>query len=63
LSAVLLVLPYSVVAIFFMRTGFGDSYSHLLFLTALGAITVPLTVLLFLWIGYGISRLEAKDQA
>jgi Protein of unknown function with HXXEE motif len=62
LSAVLLVMPYSVAAIVIMRAGFGDSYSYLLLLAALGAITVPLAVILFLWIGYGISQLEARNQ-
>jgi hypothetical protein len=62
LSAALLIMPYSIVAIVIMRADFGDSYSYLLLLAALGAITVPLTVILFLWLGYGICRLEARNQ-
>lgn len=56
LSAVLLVLPYSVVAIMITHSESGDSYSHLALLAALGALTVPLAIALFIGLGYGISR-------
>lgn len=62
-SAVLLILPYSIVAITIMRNDFGDSYPHLLLLAALGAITVPLTIIAFLWLGYGIDQLQARNQS
>jgi len=63
LSAALLVLPYSVFAVANMLGGGGDSYSDLLILAVLGVITVPVAVMLFLWIGYGISRLEARGAS
>jgi hypothetical protein len=62
LSAALLVMPYSIVAIVIMHADLRDSYSYLFLLAALGAITVPLAVILFLWIGYAICRLETGNQ-
>jgi O-antigen/teichoic acid export membrane protein len=62
LSAALLVLPYSVVAIVVMRSESGDSYAHLALLAALGGLMVPLAIALFLGLGYGISRWEARGQ-
>ncbi len=62
-SATLLILPYSLVAITVMRADFGDSYRSLLLLAGLGAIAVPLTIIVFLWLGYGINRLQARNQS
>ena len=62
-SAALLVMPYSIAAIVIMRSDCGDSYWYLFSLAAVGAITVPLAIMLFLWLGYGISRWEARKQA
>lgn len=58
-SAIVLVLPYSLVCVFVMRTKLGDSWWFLLRCAALGAIVAPIAVFLFLWIGYGFSRLSA----
>jgi O-antigen/teichoic acid export membrane protein len=63
LSAAVLVLPYSVVAIMITRSESGDSYSRLALLAALGALTVPLAIALFIGLGYGISRWETRRQA
>jgi hypothetical protein len=63
LSAALLVLPYSVVAIMITHSESGDSYSDLALLAALGALTVPLAIALFIGLGYGISRWEIGRQA
>lgn len=63
LSAALLVLPYSVVAIVITYAESGDSYSDLALLAALGALTVPLAIALFIGLGYGISRWETRRQA
>jgi hypothetical protein len=63
-SAIALVLPYSLVCLFAMRTQLGDSWWFLLRCAALGAIATPITVFLFLWMAYGLSRLTAtKVQA
>jgi Protein of unknown function with HXXEE motif len=62
LSAVTLVIPYAVFATVIMRTKLGDAYRSLLQLAVWGAITVPLATMLFLWIGYGIHRLETRNQ-
>jgi hypothetical protein len=63
MSAAVLILPYSVVAIVIMHSECGDSYSFLALLAALGALTVPLATALFLGLGYGMSRWEARHQA
>jgi hypothetical protein len=63
LSAALLVLPYSVVAVVIMRFECGDSYAFLALLVALGALTVPLAIALFLGLGYAMSRWEAGREA
>ena len=60
LSAVVLVLPYSIVAIAVMRADLATSYSSLLLLVACGAAAMPLFIVGFLWLGYGISRLQIK---
>ncbi len=46
-----------------MRADFGDSYRSLLLLAGLGAIAVSLTIIVFLWLGYGINRLQARNQS
>ena len=63
LSAAVLVLPYSIVAIASMRADLASSYSSLLLFAACGAVAMPLFIIGFLWLGYGISRLEIKHPA
>ena len=63
ISAAVLVLPYSIVAIASMRADVASSYSSLLFLAACGAAAMPLFIIGFLWLGYGISRLQIKHPA
>jgi O-antigen/teichoic acid export membrane protein len=63
LSAALLVLPYSVVAVMITHSESGNSYSDLALLAALGALTVPLAIALFIGLGYGISRWDTRRQA
>jgi hypothetical protein len=63
LSAAVLVLPYSIVAIASMRADLASSYSSLLLLAACGAVAMPLFIIGFLWLGYGISRLPIKHPA
>ena len=60
LSAAVLVLPYSIVAIASMRIDLASSYLSLSFLAACGAAAIPLFTIGFLWLGYGISRLQIK---
>ena len=60
LSAALLVLPYSIVAIAAMRADLASSYSSLLLLAACGAVAMPLFIIGFIWLGYGISWLQTK---
>jgi hypothetical protein len=62
LSAATLVLPYSVIAIAIMRADFGDSFWSFLRLAAFGALTAPLAIISFLWIGYGTARLSARNE-
>lgn len=59
-SAVLLVLPYSIVAIATMRADLATSYSSLLLFAASAAVAMPLSIVGFIWLGYGISRLQIK---
>ena len=63
LSAAVLVLPYSIVAIASMRADLASSYSSLLLLAACGAVAMPLFIIGFIWLGYGISRLQIKHPA
>lgn len=63
LSAAVLVLPYSIVAIAAMRADLASSYSSLLLFAACGAAAMPLFIVGFLWLGYGISRLQIKHPA
>ena len=60
LSALALVLPYTALDIVTMRTDLGDSLWSLGHYAALGAVAAPLTILAFLSIGYGFSRLAAR---
>ena len=52
LSGVILVLPYSVIAVFMMRADFRDSFMGLFGYAAVGAIATPLAIGAFLWVGY-----------
>jgi hypothetical protein len=56
-SACALVLPYSAAAICLMHVSLGMSFETLLGYAAVGAVTGPLAAIVFLPIGYGISRL------
>jgi len=56
-SAIALVLPYSSVCVFVMRTQLADSWWFLVRCAALGAVAVPLAVFSSLSISYGISRM------
>jgi hypothetical protein len=60
LSAITLVLPYSIAAIMLMRSQLGDSVSSLLGFTLAGAITIPLAGGIFVLWGYGVSQLGNK---
>jgi hypothetical protein len=62
-SAAMLVLPYSVVAIASMRADLAASNSSLLLFAACGAVAMPLFTAGFLWLGYGISRLQVRHPA
>ena len=59
LSACLLVLPYSLVAVTVMRTQGGDSPANLVWYALLGAVTLPIAIGLFLLIGYGVASVLA----
>jgi hypothetical protein len=63
LSAAVLVLPYSIVAIVSMRADLATSYSSLLLFAASGAVAMPLFIVGFIWLGYGISRLRIRHPA
>ena len=63
LSAAVLVLPYSIVAIVSMRADLATSYSSLLLFAASGAVAMPLFIVGFIWLGYGISRLPVRHPA
>jgi len=63
LSAAVLVLPYSIVAIASMRADLASSYSSLLLLAVCGAVAMPLFIIGFIWLGYGIARLQIKHAA
>jgi hypothetical protein len=56
LSGIILVLPYSVIAVFTMRTDLRDSALALFGYAAIGAIITPVVIGLFLWIGYLLAR-------
>jgi len=63
LSAAVLVLPYSIVAIASMRADLATSYSSLLLFAASGAVAMPLFIVGFIWLGYEISRLQIRHPA
>ena len=52
LSGAVLVLPYSVIAVFLMRTDFRDSFLGLFGYAAIGAIATPVAIGAFIWLGY-----------
>jgi hypothetical protein len=56
LSGTILVLPYSVIAVFMMRTDLRDSVVALFGYAAIGAIVTPVAIGLFLWMGYLLAR-------
>jgi hypothetical protein len=57
-SACILVLPYGVITLIVMRTNVGDSAAAIILYVLLGAITIPLAVVVFLLVGNGIARLH-----
>jgi len=57
-SAVALILPYSVVSVVVMHTQLGDSLALLVFSAAVGAVATPLAVALSLGIGYLCCRFQ-----
>lgn len=59
-SAALVVLPNSVLAVITMRVVLGDSLIALVSYACLGAVTVPLAVIASILVGCGISRLAAS---
>ena len=61
LSAALVVLPYSIVAIVSMRADPAWSYSSLLLLAACGVVAMPLFIVGLIWLGYAISRLQIRN--
>ena len=63
LTAITLVLPYSVIALVVMRTNLGDSGWSLLRYAAFGALAIPLATISFLWLGYGVSRLTTREES
>ncbi len=56
-SAITLVLPYSVVAIVMMHVRLGEPVAALVGWAVLGAAALPIAIVLFLAMGYGLSRL------
>ncbi len=56
-SAITLVLPYSAVAIVMMHVGLGEPMAALVGWALLGGAALPIVIVLFLAMGYGLSRL------
>jgi hypothetical protein len=56
LSGMVLVLPYSVIAVLIMRTNLQDSFLAIFGCAAIGAIMVPIAIGSFLWLGYLLAR-------
>ena len=56
LSGALLVLPYSVVAVFMMESSLKDSLQAVFGYAAIGAIVAPIAIGLFLLMGYLVGR-------
>ncbi len=61
-SAVILVLPYSVLTVVAMRTDLKDPVWSLLRYALFGALTAPLAILSFLWLSSLLSRLAVHLQ-
>ena len=61
-SAVVLVMPYSLLAIASMRASLGDSLSSLITYAIYGALVIPVSTLSFLWLSYGFVYLAARTQ-
>ncbi|MBV8275647.1 MAG: HXXEE domain-containing protein [Verrucomicrobia bacterium] len=62
LSGAILVLPYSVIAVFMMRTDFRDSLLALFGYAAVGAIVVPIVIGSFLLMGYVVARTGKRKK-
>lgn len=62
LSAIVLVLPYSGIAITTMRTSLEATVGSLACDAILGAMTMPLAILFSLWTSYGLHRFWAAAQ-
>jgi hypothetical protein len=60
LSALALVLPFSLIEIAAMRTSLGDSFFTLLNDAMYGALAIPAAILSFLLISYGSVQLAAR---
>ena len=60
LSGALLVLPYSVIAVFMMQSNLKDSLQALFGYAAIGAIVAPIAIGLFLLMGYLVARPDRK---
>ena len=56
LSGAILVLPYSAIAIFLMRSNLHDSFVALFGYAAVGVIATPAAIGAFLWASYGLMR-------
>jgi hypothetical protein len=56
LSGMVLVLPYSVIAVLMMKTNLQDSFLALFGYAAIGAVIIPISIGSFLWIGYLLAR-------
>ena len=59
-SGALLVLPYSVIAVFMMQSNLKDSLQALFGYAAIGAIVAPIAIGLSLWMGYLLARPQRK---
>ena len=60
LSGALLVLPYSVIAVFMMQSNLKDSLQALFGYAAICAIVAPIAIGLFLLMGYLVARPHRK---
>lgn len=56
-SACMLVLPYGVIAFMVMRTSLAESATTIFRYALIGAVTIPLAIVVFLLLGNGIARL------
>jgi hypothetical protein len=62
LSAIAVVMPYSLIAIAAMQSTHGDSFLSLFIYAIYGALAVPVAALSFLWISYGFVYLAERTQ-